>query len=144
MLTGHFTSSIRKHIIYTKQKRLNHLPLLWCFIVPLKLAQNNLSPRNVAQLSLPVEKRVTKICLLTHFILLFQVSMKFFTTKLGSLFKASTPLPTKHDAFSKTNEEFPSDLVVKKLALSLTWHRFNPWPRNFFMPQVQPKKKKLK
>ena len=39
---------------------------------------------------------------------------------------------------------------VKELALSLLgfrsllWHRFNPWPRNFHMPQVQPKNKKLK
>ena len=29
---------------------------------------------------------------------------------------------------------------VKDLALSLLWHRFNPWSRNLCMPQVQPKK----
>ena len=27
---------------------------------------------------------------------------------------------------------------------SLLWHRFQPWPRNFYMPQVEPKKKKKK
>ena len=26
----------------------------------------------------------------------------------------------------------------------LLWHRFDPWPRNFCMPQVQPKRKKKK
>ena len=37
---------------------------------------------------------------------------------------------------------------VKDLALSLQqlgpllWHGFNPWLRNFYMPQVQQKKKK--
>ena len=38
--------------------------------------------------------------------------------------------------------EFPGGPGVKGLALSLLWfwlqlrHRFNPWPRNFCMPQV--------
>ena len=27
--------------------------------------------------------------------------------------------------------------MVKDLALSLLWHRFDPWPRNFHMPQAQ-------
>ena len=27
---------------------------------------------------------------------------------------------------------------------SLLWHEFDPWPRNFCMPQVQPKKKRKK
>ena len=40
--------------------------------------------------------------------------------------------------------EFPGGLAVKDSALSLPWLRFNPWPRNFHMPQVQPKKKKKK
>ena len=31
---------------------------------------------------------------------------------------------------------------VKDLALALLWHRFDPWLRSFWMPQVQPKKKK--
>ena len=31
---------------------------------------------------------------------------------------------------------------VKDLALSLLWHGFDPWPWNFCMPQVWPKKKK--
>lgn len=37
--------------------------------------------------------------------------------------------------------EFPGGLVAKDLVLSLLWHEFNPWPRNFCMPQVQPKKR---
>ena len=52
---------------------------------------------------------------------------------------------------AKKNEEWKRDrscLVVqqvKDLALSvqelgsLLWHRFDPWPRNFHMPWVQPK-----
>ena len=36
-------------------------------------------------------------------------------------------------------EDFPSDLVVKDLVLSLLWHGFNPWPRNFCMPWAWPK-----
>ena len=31
---------------------------------------------------------------------------------------------------------------IKDLVLSLLWHGFNPWPRNFHMPQVWLKKKK--
>ena len=30
---------------------------------------------------------------------------------------------------------------VKALLLSLLWRRFDPWPRNFHMPQVWPKTK---
>ena len=33
---------------------------------------------------------------------------------------------------------------VKDPALSLLWSTLDPWPRNFFMSQVQPKKKKKK
>ena len=33
----------------------------------------------------------------------------------------------------------PGGLDVKNLALSLLWHEFNPWPRNFHMLQVWPK-----
>ena len=29
-------------------------------------------------------------------------------------------------------------------ALSLWWHRFNPWPGNFYMPRVHLKKEKKK
>ena len=29
---------------------------------------------------------------------------------------------------------------VKDLAVSLWWLKFDPWPGNFHMPQVQPKK----
>ena len=29
---------------------------------------------------------------------------------------------------------------VKDLALSLLWHRFDPWPGNFHVPQAEPKK----
>ena len=42
--------------------------------------------------------------------------------------------------------EFPDGLVVKDLELSLLWlgsllwHGFNPWPRNFYMLWVWPKK----
>ena len=31
---------------------------------------------------------------------------------------------------------------VKDLALSLLWHRFDLWPRNFHVPWPWPKKKK--
>ena len=41
-------------------------------------------------------------------------------------------------------KEFPGGLLVKDLALSLLWRRFNPWPRNFCMPLAWPKKKKKK
>ena len=33
---------------------------------------------------------------------------------------------------------------VKDPLLAQLWHRFNPWPRNFHMFQMQPKKKKKK
>ena len=33
---------------------------------------------------------------------------------------------------------------VKDLVLSLLWLEFSPWPGNFCMPQVQPKKRYLK
>ena len=33
---------------------------------------------------------------------------------------------------------------VRDLALSLLWSRFNPWPRNFRLPRVWPKRKKKK
>ena len=33
---------------------------------------------------------------------------------------------------------------VKDLALSLLWLESDPWPENFSMPRVQPKKKKKK
>ena len=42
------------------------------------------------------------------------------------------------------NLEFPSGLSVKDGALSLPWLGFNPWARNFHMPQAQQKKKKKK
>ena len=32
--------------------------------------------------------------------------------------------------------------MVKDPAMSLLWHRFDPWPRNFHMLQVQPKKER--
>lgn len=32
--------------------------------------------------------------------------------------------------------EFPAGLVVKDSALSLLWLRFDPWPENFYIPQV--------
>lgn len=35
--------------------------------------------------------------------------------------------------------EFPGGLMVKGLALPLLWPRFDPWPRNFHMPQAQTK-----
>ena len=34
--------------------------------------------------------------------------------------------------------EFPGGFVTAVAQ----WHGFNPWPRNFYMPQVQQKKKK--
>ena len=39
-------------------------------------------------------------------------------------------------------QEFPGGLVVKDLALSLLWLRFDPWPRNFCMLQAQSEKTK--
>ena len=37
------------------------------------------------------------------------------------------------------------DLALSRLWLgSLLWHKFDPWPRNFHMPRLQPKKKKKK
>ena len=44
----------------------------------------------------------------------------------------------------KAGLEFPGGLADKDSALSLLWLRFNSWPRNFHMPQTQPKKKKKK
>ena len=38
--------------------------------------------------------------------------------------------------------EFPGDLVIKDLTLSLLWLRSLLWLGNFHMPEVQPKKKK--
>ena len=32
---------------------------------------------------------------------------------------------------------------AKDLVLSLMWHRFDPWPGNFCMPQMQPEKKNV-
>lgn len=40
--------------------------------------------------------------------------------------------------------EFPGGLMVKGLALPLLWPRFDPWPRNFHMPQAQTKRKRKK
>ena len=37
--------------------------------------------------------------------------------------------------------EFLGGLVVKDLVLSLLWHRFDLWPRNFCILQAQPNKK---
>ena len=34
--------------------------------------------------------------------------------------------------------------MVKDLVLSLLWLGFHPWPKNFCMPGVRPKKKKKK
>ena len=45
--------------------------------------------------------------------------------------------------------KFPGAWWVKALAFSLlwlgslTWYGFNPWPRDFFMPKIHPKKKKI-
>ena len=52
--------------------------------------------------------------------------------------------------FLKISKEFSYEEWVKDLVLSLQWlglllgHRFNPWPKNFHMLQVWPKKKKKK
>ena len=37
------------------------------------------------------------------------------------------------DVINKTFTAFPGGLVVNKLALSLLWRMFNPWPGNFCM-----------
>ena len=42
----------------------------------------------------------------------------------------------------KIFSEFPRGLVVKDLALSLLWHRFNPWPGYFHKPQAPPPQKR--
>ena len=44
----------------------------------------------------------------------------------------------------KEARELPGGRAVKDPVLSLPWHRFDPWPGNFCMPQVQPKKKMKK
>ena len=36
--------------------------------------------------------------------------------------------------------ELPSNLAIKDSALSLLWHKFDPWPRDFLMPRAQPRK----
>ena len=41
-------------------------------------------------------------------------------------------------------EEFLGGLVVKDLALSLLWLRFDPWPRNFLHALDEAKEKKRK
>ena len=46
------------------------------------------------------------------------------------------------DAQETVGEEFPGDLVVKEMSLSLLGLRFYPWPGNFHMLLVQKKKKK--
>ena len=51
--------------------------------------------------------------------------------------KRSFKTPTKHQAF-------PDGLAVKDCIPSLLRLRFNPWPRNFHMLWVQPKKPKTK
>ena len=39
-------------------------------------------------------------------------------------------------------QEFPGGLLVKDSTLSLLWLGFDPWPGNFSIPWVWPKKKK--
>ena len=39
--------------------------------------------------------------------------------------------------------KFPGGLAVKDPVLSLLWLRFNPWPRDFYMPWVQSKQNTL-
>ena len=41
-----------------------------------------------------------------------------------------------------TTGEFPGGPAVKDLALSLLWLEFDPWPGNFCVPWVWPKKRK--
>ena len=36
-------------------------------------------------------------------------------------------------------EGFPGGLVVKDMALPLSWHRFRPWSGNFHIPWAWPK-----
>ena len=38
-------------------------------------------------------------------------------------------------------EEFPVAQQLQDLALSKQWHRLDPWPGNFHMPQAQPQNK---
>ena len=52
------------------------------------------------------------------------------------------PLQDSKEAVFKSDWEFPSDLAVKDLALSLLWLGFSPWLRNLCMPQAQPKRGK--
>ena len=42
-----------------------------------------------------------------------------------------------------SNSKFPGGLVFKDVALSILWHWFNSRPRNFHMPQEQPKTNKV-
>ena len=51
-------------------------------------------------------------------------------------------LKKPQDAQETVGEEFPGDLVVKEMSLSLLGLRFYPWPGNFYMLLVQKKKRK--
>lgn len=46
------------------------------------------------------------------------------------------------DSFKEDMQDFIVVQQVKDLKLSqlksLLWHRFDPWPKNFHMPMVQP------
>lgn len=44
------------------------------------------------------------------------------------------------EEYKKVLKEFSSGLAVKYLVLPLLWLRFDPWPRNFCVPWVQPEK----
>ena len=41
-------------------------------------------------------------------------------------------------------QHFKDPLLSLQWLRLLLWHRFNPWPRNFHLPQEQQKKKKKK
>ena len=45
--------------------------------------------------------------------------------------------------FQEKKQEFPGAQRIKDLVLSLLWCMFDPWPGNFPMPWVGPKKENI-
>ena len=58
---------------------------------------------------------------------------------MGQIANEETSIQGYPSKFSKW--EFPGGPTVKDLTLSLLWHGFCPWSRNFCMLWTQPEKK---
>ena len=59
---------------------------------------------------------------------------------LANLKQMKAILVSITDSLKSLSLEFPGGLAVKDTALSMLWHGFDPWPRNFCMPWMWPKK----